>query len=107
MTATSYRTHTCGELRAKDVGVTARLAGWVHRKRDHGHLLFIDLRDNYGLTQCVFDTGSPGFAAAESVRLESVISVTGKVVAPTSLARSSPQVCVRYDVAVIRAPEGR
>ena len=65
MTTTSYRTHTCGELRAKDVGGAARLAGWVHRKRDHGHLLFIDLRDNYGLTQCVFDSGSPGFAAAE------------------------------------------
>ena len=64
MTTTSYRTHTCGELRAKDVGGAARLAGWVHRKRDHGHLLFIDLRDNDGLTQCVLDGGSPALRLA-------------------------------------------
>ena len=77
----AYRSHTCGELRAGDVGRTVRLSGWVHRKRDHGGLLFIDLRDHYGLTQCVFHAGSPALAAAEALRLESVITVTGAVVA--------------------------
>jgi aspartyl-tRNA synthetase len=77
----SYRTHTCGELRVRDVGRTARLSGWVHRKRDHGNLLFIDLRDHYGVTQCVIDTSSPLFKAVEGLRPESVASFTGKVVA--------------------------
>jgi aspartyl-tRNA synthetase len=77
----AYRTHTCGALRASDAGQTARLSGWVHRKRDHGGLLFIDLRDHYGLTQCVLPAGTAVFAAAESIRPESVITVTGKVVA--------------------------
>ena len=76
----AYRTHTCGELRAADVGASAKLSGWVHRKRDHGNLLFIDLRDHYGITQCVVAGGSPPFGAAESVRLESVITVSGAVV---------------------------
>jgi aspartyl-tRNA synthetase len=76
----TYRTHTCGELRATDAGVPARLSGWVHRKRDHGNLLFIDLRDHYGLTQCVVAGGSPPFEAAEAVRLESVITMEGTVV---------------------------
>ena len=75
-----YRTHTSGALRAADAGITARLSGWVHAKRDHGGLLFIDLRDHYGLTQCVFAAGSPAFAAADAVRVESVITVTGQVV---------------------------
>ena len=73
-----YRTHTCGELSAKNVGETVTLSGWVHRKRDHGSLLFIDLRDNYGITQIVIDGGS---ADLERVRPESVLQVTGKVVA--------------------------
>jgi aspartyl-tRNA synthetase len=77
----AYRTHTCGALRASDAGQTARLSGWVHRKRDHGGLLFIDLRDHYGLTQCVFPAGSEVFAAADAIRPESVITVTGEVVA--------------------------
>jgi len=76
-----YRTHTCGELRHDHAGAEVRVSGWVHRKRDHGNLLFIDLRDNYGLTQCVIDSESPLFATAEGVRLESVITVTGKAVA--------------------------
>ena len=76
----TYRTHTCGALRAADAGQPARLSGWVHAKRDHGGLLFIDLRDHYGITQCVFPTGSPAFAAADTARPESVITVTGQVV---------------------------
>ncbi len=76
----AYRTHTCGALRATDAGQTARLSGWVHAKRDHGGLLFIDLRDHYGITQCVFPAGSPAFAAADAVRPESVVTVTGQVV---------------------------
>jgi aspartyl-tRNA synthetase len=76
----AYRTHTCGALRIGDAGVTARLAGWVHRKRDHGQLLFVDLRDHYGITQCVIDISSPLFAAVDGLRLESVVSFTGKIV---------------------------
>jgi aspartyl-tRNA synthetase len=76
-----YRTHTCGELRAVHVGQPARLSGWVHRKRDHGQLLFIDLRDNVGLTQCVVNASSPCFDAASGLRLESVVTLTGAVVA--------------------------
>jgi aspartyl-tRNA synthetase len=76
----AYRTHTCGALRAADAGQQARLSGWVHAKRDHGGLLFIDLRDHYGITQCVFPAGSPAFDAADAVRPESVITVTGQVV---------------------------
>ncbi len=74
-----YRSHTCGQLRETDVGATARLSGWVHRVRDHGGLLFIDLRDHYGLTQCVADPDSPAFALAESVRAEWVIRIEGEV----------------------------
>ncbi len=77
----AYRTHTCGELRADHVGETVRLSGWVHRKRDHGGLLFIDLRDHYGITQCVIEPDNEIFSAIESVRAESVITVTGSVVA--------------------------
>ena len=77
----SYRTHTCGQLRAGDTGKTARLSGWIHRKRDHGHLLFVDLRDHYGLTQVVVDTSNPVFKQLEHLRLESVVTVTGEVVA--------------------------
>ncbi len=76
----AYRTHTCGQLRPEQAGETVRLSGWVHRKRDHGNLLFLDLRDHYGLTQCVVDTDSPHFPAAEAVRVESVVTITGTVV---------------------------
>jgi len=76
-----YRTHSCGQLRKADAGTTARLSGWVHRKRDHGNLLFVDLRDHYGLTQCVIDVSSPVFKVLEGARPESVITVTGTVVA--------------------------
>ena len=78
-----YRTHTCGALRSSDVGKEVRLSGWVHRKRDHGGLIFIDLRDHYGITQVVVNPGVPFFGEAERVRLESVITVTGEVVSRT------------------------
>jgi aspartyl-tRNA synthetase len=78
-----YRTHTCGALRPEDVGKTVRLSGWVHRVRDHGGLLFIDLRDHYGLTQVVADPDSPAFKAAEKVRAEWVIRIDGEVKART------------------------
>ncbi len=77
----TYRTHTCGALRAADAGHPARLSGWVHSKRDHGGLLFIDLRDHYGLTQIVFPHGSPALATADGLRVESCVTVTGDVVA--------------------------
>ncbi len=79
----AYRTHTCGALRADDVGATVRLSGWVHRVRDHGGLLFIDLRDHYGLTQVVADPNSPAFKTAERVRAEWCIRVDGAVKART------------------------
>jgi aspartyl-tRNA synthetase len=75
----AYRSHTCGELRIDHKGQDIRLSGWVHRVRDHGGLLFIDLRDHYGLTQIVIDPASPAFKAAEKVRSEWVIRVDGKV----------------------------
>lgn len=74
-----YRSHTCGALRASDAGATVRLSGWVHRVRDHGGLLFIDLRDHYGMTQCVVDPDSDAFADAETVRAEWVIKIEGTV----------------------------
>ncbi|MEZ6028236.1 MAG: aspartate--tRNA ligase [Hyphomonadaceae bacterium] len=77
----AYRTHTCGQLRVEDVGNSVRLSGWVHRKRDHGGLLFVDLRDHYGLTQCVVTPSNPNFARLERIRVESVITVTGEVLA--------------------------
>lgn len=75
-----YRTHTCEALRKSDVGTEVRLSGWVHRKRDHGGVIFIDLRDHAGLTQVVVNPDKPFFSDAEDVRNESVITVTGKVV---------------------------
>ena len=75
-----YRTHNCNGLRAEDINQEVRLSGWVHRKRDHGGLLFIDLRDHFGLTQLVFDPDSSAFQEAEKVRNESVITINGKVV---------------------------
>ncbi len=75
----AYRSHTCGDLRSSDVGTDVRLSGWVHRVRDHGGLLFIDLRDHYGLTQIVADPDSPAFAVAETLRSEWVIRVDGAV----------------------------
>lgn len=75
-----FRTHTCGALRLAHVGETVRLSGWIHRKRDHGNLLFIDLRDHYGITQCVVEVTSPLFDVIEQGRPESVVTVTGPLV---------------------------
>ena len=83
-----YRSHDCGALRAENIDDTVRLSGWVHRKRDHGGLLFIDLRDHYGLTQLVIEPSSPHFAVAEAVRAESVIRAEGKVVARDADAKN-------------------
>ena len=74
-----YRTHTCGALRDSDIGRDVRLSGWCHRIRDHGGVLFIDLRDHYGLTQVVADPDSPAFKVAETLRAEWVVRVDGKV----------------------------
>ena len=76
-----YRTHSCAALRSSDVGQTVRLSGWVHRKRDHGHLLFVDLRDHYGITQIVTDTDSSAFKTLDRLRVESVVTIEGEVVA--------------------------
>ena len=86
----SLRTHTCGELRREHAGLAVRLSGWIHRKRDHGNLLFLDLRDHYGITQCVLDGSSPIFKIAEPLRLESVITVGGQVV-PRAPAAINPK----------------
>jgi len=79
----SFRTHKCAELRKKDVGKEVKLSGWVHRKRDHGGVIFVDLRDHFGLTQVIVNPDKPFFGEAEQVRFESVITVVGEVVART------------------------
>jgi aspartyl-tRNA synthetase len=76
----AYRTHNCGALRATDAGSSARLSGWIHRKRDHGGVLVIDLRDHFGLTQIVVGPTSPAFETLDRARLESVVTITGDVV---------------------------
>ncbi|MEM1344431.1 MAG: aspartate--tRNA ligase [Pseudomonadota bacterium] len=106
----AYRTHTCDQLRATDVGATVRLAGWVHRVRDHGGVLFIDLRDHYGITQVIADPDSPAFAAMEGVRSEWCIRIDGSVKAREAslvnakLATGEIEVYVR-DLEVLGAAE--
>lgn len=73
----AYRSHTCAQLTAANVGETVRLSGWVHRKRDHGGVLFVDLRDHYGLTQIVADSDLPALAVLESLRTELVVTIDG------------------------------
>ncbi len=75
-----YRTHNCSEPRVEHVGQTLRLSGWIHRRRDHGQLVFLDLRDHFGITQCVVDIEDETFKAVEKVRVESVVTITGRVV---------------------------
>jgi aspartyl-tRNA synthetase len=78
-----YRSHTCGELRGSHKGETVKISGWIHRKRDHGGLLFFDLRDHYGLTQCVVNSDNPVFKDIDGLRLENVVCITGEVVLRT------------------------
>ncbi|MCJ8159325.1 aspartate--tRNA ligase [Sphingomonas sp. LaA6.9] len=85
----AYRTHNCAELRASHVGETVRLSGWIHRKRDHGGLLFVDLRDHYGITQIVTDIDSEAFKTIDSARAESVITITGEVVARSAETKNA------------------
>ena len=85
-----YRTHTCGELRTGDIGKKVKLAGWIHRKRNFGNLCFVDLRDHYGITQCVVDSSSDLFAKVEALRPESVIAFEGEVVARESVNKNIP-----------------
>ena len=75
-----YRSHNCNNLRKKDVGINVLLAGWINKKRDHGNLLFIDLRDNYGITQCIIDKENSNFSSLEKIQLETVIKIEGEVV---------------------------
>ena len=75
-----YRTHTCSEITRKNSSSTVKLAGWIHRKRDHGNLLFFDLRDHFGLTQCVIENSNKFFKMVEKIKPESVVCVSGKVV---------------------------
>ncbi len=79
-----YRTHNCAELTINNIGKQIILSGWIHKKRDHGNLLFIDLRDHYGMTQCVIDNKNEYFSALEKIRLETVIRIEGEVIARTS-----------------------
>ncbi len=103
-----YRTHTCGALRLADTGAEVRLSGWVHRKRDHGNLLFIDLRDHYGITQCVIDSAHPSFAEAAAARPESVVVISGTLVAraaeTVNPALATGEVEVRIEVFAVESP---
>ncbi|MEM7617479.1 MAG: aspartate--tRNA ligase, partial [Pseudomonadota bacterium] len=80
-TTHQYRTHKCGELNLEQVDQIVKISGWVHRMRDHGNLLFIDLRDQYGITQCVIDVDAQLFETATNIKYESVVTITGKVIA--------------------------
>ena len=75
-----YRTHNCSELSEKEINKNVHISGWLHRKRDHGNLLFIDLRDHYGITQCVIENNNKYFTLLEKTKPESVLKVIGKVV---------------------------
>jgi aspartyl-tRNA synthetase len=96
-----YRTHNCAELTINNIGKQTILSGWIHKKRDHGNLLFIDLRDHYGMTQCVIDNKNEHFSSIEKIKLETVIRIEGEVVARTSetinkeLATGSIEVLVK------------
>src|SRR5688500_5676738 len=104
----AYRTHNCGELTSAQVGERVKLSGWVHRKRDHGNLLFVDLRDHFGLTQIVADVADAAFAPLEGVRAESVVTVEGEVVARAADA-ANPNLAtgaieVHADKVVVQSP---
>ena len=74
-----YRTHNCGELKTTNINNKVKISGWINRKRDHGGLLFLDLRDHFGVTQCVISRDHTKFSEIESIKLESVLSITGQV----------------------------
>ena len=96
-----YRTHTCGQLRAADVGQHVKLAGWIHRKRNLGNLCFVDLRDHYGITQCVFDSSSDLFEKIKDTRVESVVGIEGKVVARESVNKNMPTGDIEIKVSAV------
>ena len=75
-----YRTHTCSELSEKDIGKDVKISGWLHRKRDHGNLLFLDIRDHFGITQCVIENKDKNFKTLEKTRPESVLLIEGNVI---------------------------
>jgi aspartyl-tRNA synthetase len=104
----AYRTHTCGQLRKSDVGQTVRLSGWVNRRRDHGGLLFIDLRDHYGITQCVIEPDAVAFAECDKARSEWVLTLTGKIVArsPETVNKDLPtgEVEMRIEAVTVQSP---
>ena len=75
-----YRSHNCNELRSNDVGKKVILSGWINKKRDHGNLLFLDLRDNFGITQCIINNENSNFTLLEKIQLETVVKIDGKVV---------------------------
>ena len=95
-----YRTHSCNELTKKDQGQKIILSGWINKKRDHGNLLFIDLRDNYGMTQCIIDKSNSGFNELEKIQLESVIQVNGKVVERSNETINSELLTGEIEVAI-------
>ena len=78
-----YRSHNCSEIRENDIGKNVKLSGWLHRKRDHGNLLFLDLRDHFGITQCVIENKDKNFKTLEKLKPESVLSIMGEVVKRT------------------------
>ncbi len=96
-----YRTHTCGELRAADINKEVKLAGWIHRKRNLGNLCFVDLRDHYGITQCVIDSSSDLFETVEGLRPESVIGVSGRVIARESVNKNMPTGDIEIKVSAV------
>ncbi|HKT85190.1 MAG TPA: aspartate--tRNA ligase [Novosphingobium sp.] len=106
-----YRTHTCGALTSAEVGQTVRLSGWVHRKRDHGGVLFVDVRDHYGMTQVVADADSPALEILDALRLESVVTIEGAVKARTeatvnpNLSTGEIEVFARSATVLSRAEE--
>jgi aspartyl-tRNA synthetase len=106
-----YRSHTCGALSASDAGQSVRLSGWVHRKRDHGGVLFVDLRDHYGMTQIVADADSPALSVLEGLRVESVVTIDGNVKARsvesvnTNLPTGAIEVYAREATVLSRAEE--
>jgi aspartyl-tRNA synthetase len=79
-----YRTHNCNELSKDDIGKNVKISGWLHRKRDHGNLLFIDIRDHFGITQCVIENKDKNFSLLEKTKPESVLLISGKVVKRSS-----------------------